>query len=361
MNCESRRQTENLFFFSSIRRHTRCLSDWSSDVCSSDLALTAVPFSIGVRGYERETQAVFGTPVDLLPPRGALARYSADLPIERLSSEQIAAILARSKQNPLGIPRLPTRDALALLATFAPDLVVDEAGPYDQLGSPAFAPDGTRTVAPRPAAFVRFAYARVGDRVLQQIVYTFWFAARPKTSSFDLLGGALDGVVWRVTIGDDGRPLLFDSIHPCGCYHQFFPTPGVRHRALEPTIEETAFVPQQLPRLEAADRIILRVESGTHYLQRILTGSPADQTTHRYAMASDDGLQHLPYPGGGTRSFFGADGIVPGSERGERYLYWPMGVREPGAMRQWTRHATAFVGRRHFDEPRLIERYFVLE
>src|SRR5438045_8857767 len=30
------------FFFSSRRRHTRCLSDWSSDVCSSDLA--------GVRG-----------------------------------------------------------------------------------------------------------------------------------------------------------------------------------------------------------------------------------------------------------------------------------------------------------------------
>src|SRR5947199_3452573 len=26
------------FFFSSRRRHTRCLSDWSSDVCSSDLS-----------------------------------------------------------------------------------------------------------------------------------------------------------------------------------------------------------------------------------------------------------------------------------------------------------------------------------
>src|ERR1039458_10692685 len=27
------------FFLSSRRRHTRCLSDWSSDVCSSDLNL----------------------------------------------------------------------------------------------------------------------------------------------------------------------------------------------------------------------------------------------------------------------------------------------------------------------------------
>src|SRR5437899_10550303 len=30
----------SIFFFSSRRRHTRCLSDWSSDVCSSDLAET---------------------------------------------------------------------------------------------------------------------------------------------------------------------------------------------------------------------------------------------------------------------------------------------------------------------------------
>src|SRR5215212_11877015 len=30
------------FFFSSRRRHTRCLSDWSSDVCSSDLPLNAL-------------------------------------------------------------------------------------------------------------------------------------------------------------------------------------------------------------------------------------------------------------------------------------------------------------------------------
>src|ERR1035441_5673151 len=36
-----------MFFFSSRRRHTRCLSDWSSDVCSSDLmsAVMAAPWA----------------------------------------------------------------------------------------------------------------------------------------------------------------------------------------------------------------------------------------------------------------------------------------------------------------------------
>src|SRR5258705_11881718 len=32
-----------VFFFSSRRRHTRCLSDWSSDVCSSDLGMVSAP------------------------------------------------------------------------------------------------------------------------------------------------------------------------------------------------------------------------------------------------------------------------------------------------------------------------------
>src|SRR5207245_8685252 len=39
------------FFFSSRRRHTRCYRDWSSDVCSSDLALlTDGRFSGATRG-----------------------------------------------------------------------------------------------------------------------------------------------------------------------------------------------------------------------------------------------------------------------------------------------------------------------
>ena len=32
------------FFFSSRRRHTRLVSDWSSDVCSSDLAICSTNF-----------------------------------------------------------------------------------------------------------------------------------------------------------------------------------------------------------------------------------------------------------------------------------------------------------------------------
>src|SRR5205809_5217396 len=39
--------TYKFFFFSSRRRHTRCSRDWSSDVCSSDLARHSKPRRAG--------------------------------------------------------------------------------------------------------------------------------------------------------------------------------------------------------------------------------------------------------------------------------------------------------------------------
>ena len=58
------------------------------------------------------------------------------------------------------------------------------------------------------------------------------------------------------------------------------------------------------------------------------------------------------------KRLFGTDGIIAGTERLERFLLWPTGIANPGAMRQWGTHATAFVGRRHFDDPDLLDRAF---
>src|SRR5205814_5490142 len=54
------------FFFSSRRRHTRCLSDWSSDVCSSDLPPTDGPAT--ARPPARPRAAATAAPV-AIPPR----------------------------------------------------------------------------------------------------------------------------------------------------------------------------------------------------------------------------------------------------------------------------------------------------
>jgi hypothetical protein len=320
--------------------------------------ITRIPFASGVRDYQRQAQAMFEQPLREAAADGDLVVY-APADGAAVSPGEVAAILARSTRNPLGIPEPEETDADRLFALFAPVWIVDERDDNDRIGTLVLGEDRrARVDTGRPTVYRRIAHTRYHDRVLLQLVYSVWLPARPKTSGLDLLGGHLDGVIWRVTLAPDGTPLVYDSIHSCGCYHQFFPTPRAEPLPSRDTLDEQAFVPQRVPAVAAGERVAVRLEAGTHYIQRVLVGH--DAAGIGYAFAGDDGLRSLPDPAGGRGSAFRADGIVPGSERGERYLYWPMGVREPGAMRQWGRHATAFVGRRHFDEARLIERYFVL-
>jgi hypothetical protein len=223
----------------------------------------------------------------------------------------------------------------------------------------------------RPVMYQRVAFTRYQDQTLLQLVYSVWFPERPKSGGIDLLGGQLDSVVLRLTLAPDGTPWLYDSIHSCGCYHLFFPTPGAK--ALPPpsagggsTPEaiEWAFVPIRLPLLKVGQRMALYLESKTHYVEGLRPVPAASSGTPTpYALRPDGALRTLRVAGeanGVTRSAFWPQGIVPGTERGERILFWPMGITSPGAMRQWGRQPTAFVGRRHFDDARLMEQRFGL-
>jgi hypothetical protein len=161
-----------------------------------------------------------------------------------------------------------------------------------------------------------------------------------------------------VTLAPDGEPLLYDAIHPCGCYHLFFPTA----RALPApqaadSLEEWMFAPQSLPRVAEGERPVLHIASGTHYIERVTLERGADSLV-RYALRPYAELRSIQRLSGGRASAFGPDGLVPGTERRERFLFWPTGVASAGAMRQWGRHATAFVGRRHFDDADLLEKRF---
>jgi hypothetical protein len=117
------------------------------------------------------------------------------------------------------------------------------------------------------------------------------------------------------------------------------------------------FAPQSAPLLRPGQRLRLRIAARTHYLERVAVAD-AGTPDAVYVLRDADGLRGLPLPGGGTRSVFDRDGFLPGSERLERAFFWPMGIASAGQMRQWGRHATAFVGRRHFDDPHLFEQYF---
>src|SRR5471030_1372588 len=65
------------FFFSSRRRHTRCLSDWSSDVCSSDLSGTN---NFTASGYYRTRNENCSDLTDVSTCHGFVGTNAAGLP-----------------------------------------------------------------------------------------------------------------------------------------------------------------------------------------------------------------------------------------------------------------------------------------
>jgi hypothetical protein len=341
-----------------LLEHVRVPDDYSSAMRFFGLyALTKYPFFSGVSQYQEDVRAAFRE-----AGAGRTTRRYAPPDAPGFSRAAQAEAIARASANPLGIPEPEGQTLERLFAAHAPVFEIEQTGDFDRPGALHW-PRGARTPAVDPADPVVYrmaAWTRYRGRVLLQLVYTLWFAERPPEASFDILSGKLDGVTWRVTLAPDGEPLLYDTMHPCGCYHLFFPTP--RARPIEPpeSVLEWAFSPGSLPRVAEDERPVVRVATRTHYVERVTLARGGGDAA-RYALRPYDELRSLPRLEGGRASAFGPDGLIGGTERAERFLFWPMGIDSAGAMRQWGRHATAFVGRRHFDDADLLEKRFVLQ
>lgn len=316
--------------------------------------LTRLAFHRGVEDWEQRLAAKFRAAASGAVP---ITRYEATAPAT--PAARIAAIFARLRTDALGVPQLDGEERELLFEAYAPAYEIESAAGYDRIGALAWGGNPAPDVdTADPVVYRRLAYTRYRGKTLLQLAYTIWFAERPRTGALDLLAGALDGIILRVTLDAAGRPLVYDTIHPCGCYHLFVPSARLRALPAPEAGVEWAFVPATLPALDAGTRVAVRIESRTHYVVGLRVDDAGGGVAYRFA--EDDDLRALPAADGATRSAFGEDGIVPGTERAERYLFWPMGVYNPGAMRQWGTHATAFVGRRHFDDADLIERRFEL-
>lgn len=322
--------------------------------------LTAQPFLLGVRRLHRETDETFSIPLEQLPVQGQLRRLMPETAPARPDSPEAGPTTNQAGKQRLGIPQPDPETMAKLWVEHAPIWAIDTATGADRPGQPHLTSTGGSWVGGDAVIYTLPSYTRWQGETLLQLNYVVWFPARPRTGPFDLVGGHMDGITWRVTLDPAGRPLIYDSMHNCGCYYKAFTTPRARLHRQRRGWEEPIMVPQSVA--DGPGRIVLRVSSGSHYIQRVYReddSEAADAVDPRsYTLADYDALRSLPVPGGGQRSLFRPDGIVPGTRRPERWLFWPMGVPEPGAMRQWGRHAIAFVGRRHFDDPHLLERYF---
>lgn len=258
----------------------------------------------------------------------------------------------RLGSDPLGIPTPAPAALQGLFQRHAPILEIDTLNANDRIGRIHWMGAGQPAVdTTDPVVYLYPSYTRFQRQTLLQLNYLFWFPAR---DTGDIYAGQLDSVLWRVTLDRDLSPIAYDSIHGCGCYYQIFPASGYQVRDLRDSVEPV-FSPLPAPTLGHGQRLRLRLAAGNHYLQRVTATTEQTGSDNEYLQLDYDRLRSLPLPGGGRRSLFTEQGLVPGSERPERFLLWPFGVRSAGAMRQSGTHAIAFIGRRHFDAPFLLD------
>jgi hypothetical protein len=340
-------------------------------------AITRYPFAAGVRKLEAERSAVMNSTVTTsdAPPATGLhrVRYAPALPFTPLDAAQLRTVLAPPANDPLKVPAPSPADQALLLAQFAPHFDIDIASDSDKPGALVWTAGELSLDTAAPTMYQHIAHTRYGAHNLLQLVYTVWFAARPPApgSTLDLLAGKLDGITWRVTLAPDGTPLVYDTMHPCGCYHMFFPTPAAQPKPAPEQGIEWAFIPHSLPAVQQP--MLIRIAPTTHYIDRVslldTNADAAPPTSTPLPVRDYHALRALPLDRSATdvlppnttvtsRSMFNPQGFVDGTDRAERYLFWPMGIARAGSMRQWGHHATAFVGRRHFDDATLMQQRF---
>jgi hypothetical protein len=283
-------------------------------------------------------------------------RYYPARNIDELSDRQL---LGPTGNDALGIPVFSREKLNAIFRRYAPVWEIQFQNDNDRIGTPTWTGKDVLDVdTDQPVTYTLLSFTRFGKDIFAQLNYIIWFPSRPKEGAFDIYGGFLDGLNYRVTLDRNNEPLLYETMHNCGCYYKAYPTNRLQIREqivyAEPPL---IFKAPEVNHLQ--NRMTVSMESRTHYVQHLYPSSRNPQSaTTVYSLANYGRLRSLPESTRANKSMFGQNSITPGSERLERFILWPMGVLSPGAMRQWGRHAVAFVGRRHFDDPFFMDKMF---
>jgi hypothetical protein len=321
--------------------------------------LIALPVAAVTEKSRNKIESWFKADLKDLPVDGRLRAF---VPEKRafLSQKEIEVILEESEKNPLRIPLLDEVQEKKLVESFAPIFVQDVAALYDRIGRVVWKGDDVDIDPERPSAYYYISHAFLKGKPILQINYVIWYSERAGKRPPSIEKGHLDGLTTRVSLDDRGTPFMVEVMLNCGCYHLFAPEKDRVERIVSRTLQFNAFVPQWLPSFFPGKWIGLRVSSGWHQVQRVMAAEEIPDAIP-YELVPYDVLEALPQEEGRTKSIFDAKGIVRGSERGERFILFSMGIPSIGSMRQRGHHAIELIGRVLFDDPNLFDQSFIFK
>jgi len=321
--------------------------------------LTGFPVKMATENLRKKFKAWYDMALSNLPVDGHLRAFVPDKDL-CLDEKEVQELIEESSRNPLKVPMLERSQEEKLAWSFAPIFIQDVAAPYDLLGQIVWEGGRPEVESEKPNIYYYLSHAFLkGDPILQ-INYVIWYPARAGENPPLIERGHLDGLTARVSLDTQGKPFMVDVVNDCGCIHLFSPREERVERIIPWPSKLPPFIPQWLPTIPPGERLGIRINSGWHQVQRLLSvANPPDPI--RYQLIPYRDLENLPHEEGWRESIFDSKGIVKSSERVERFILFSMGVPMVGSMRQRGHHAVEFIGRAHFDDPNLFDQKFVLK
>jgi hypothetical protein len=321
--------------------------------------IVAIPVALLTESSRKKIRKRFDTDLKDLSVDGSLRSFVPEKG-EFLSEPDVREVIEKAERNPLGVPLLDSGQAERLVRSFAPVFVQDVAASYDRLGRIVWKGDRVDIDPEKPTVYYYTSHAFLKGEPILQINYVIWYSERAGERSPSIELGHLDGLTARVSLDAQGKVFMADVVNDCGCYHFFAPERERVDRILPRCLRFDAFVGQWLPSIPYGERLGIRINSGWHQVQRLISVKDLSDTIP-YTLIPYDVLEALPHEDGRTESIFDSEGIVKGSERVERIILFSMGVPSVGSMRQRGHHAIELIGKDHFDNPYLFDQNFVFK
>jgi hypothetical protein len=243
------------------------------------------------------------------------------IPARKIDISSAHQSVEPTKRDALGIPVYSPAGRKALFQRYAPVWQIQFQGDYDRIGTPIWTGKGALDVnTDQPLTYTLLSFTRFEKEILTQLNYIIWFPSRPKEGNLDIYGGFLDGLNYRVTLDNNKEPLVYETIHNCGCYYKTYPTNRIQVREkidyAEPPLILKA--PDVNP---SRDFMTVSMQSRTHYVQHLYPSSRELQSaTAVYSLADYGQLLSLPYSKDDRKSMFSQSSITPGSERLKRFI-----------------------------------------